>query len=276
MKSILVALNGTPAAKAARQVGLSLAEKHAARLTGICVLDVKHLTAPEPVPIGGEYYKFKYEAERLKRATEELAGLVEDFDRVCVRRKLDGKGILTEGEPSEEILRAADAHDLIVMGRDTAFRSEATQETTTTVEYMLKHNPRPIIVTPGRAGRVAPVLVAFDGSIPAARSLQIFTLLQMVRGAEVHIVSVHRTEDGAQALAKRGAAYLKLYGVSPHLHPIASPADAADALLAETTSLKAGLIVMGAFGHRGWREALLGSCTREMIRECPTNLFVHH
>lgn len=276
MKSILVALDGTPAAKAALQVALFLAEKHAAHLAGVSVLDVKRLTAPEPVPIGGEYYKFKYDAERLKRTTEELAELVKGFDRACGRRKLDGRGILIEGEPSEEILRAADAHDLIVMGRDTAFRSEAAQETTATVEFLLKHNPRPIIVTPAGVERTAPVLIAFDGSVPAARSLQMFTLLQMAKGAEVHVVSVHGTEDEATALAKRAAAYLELYGVSPHLHAIASPADAGDALLAEAKSLKAGLIVMGAFGHRGWREALLGSCTRKLLRECPTCLFVHH
>lgn len=276
MKSILLALNGTPAAKAGLQVALSLAEKHAAHLAGICVLDVKQLTAPEPVPIGGAYYKFKYDAERLKRTTEELAELVKSFDQLCGQRKLDGKGMLVEGEAAQEILRAADAHDLIVMGRDTAFRSEATEATVAAVEFLLKRNPRPVIVTPAGAERTEPVLVAFDGSVAAARSLQIFTLLKVATGAEVHVVSVHGAEDEALALAKRAAAYLELYGISPQLHTIASPADVADVLVAEAKSLKAGLIVMGAFGHRGWREALLGSCTRKLLRECPACLFVHH
>jgi hypothetical protein len=53
MKSMLLALDDTPAAAAARQAAFTLAEATGARITGIAVLDVDYLTAPEPTGIGG-------------------------------------------------------------------------------------------------------------------------------------------------------------------------------------------------------------------------------
>jgi len=38
----------------------------------------------------------------------------------------------------------------------------------------------------------------------------------------------------------------------------------------------AGMIVAGAYGHRGWREWILGSTTERLLETAPIPLFVHH
>jgi nucleotide-binding universal stress UspA family protein len=36
------------------------------------------------------------------------------------------------------------------------------------------------------------------------------------------------------------------------------------------------MLVMGAFGHRGFREILFGSCTRHLFNTAPLPLFIYH
>lgn len=276
MKSILLALDDTPAGSAACRVAVALAEKYAARITGLCILDKEFLTAPEPEPIGGAYYKIQINLARLKRARDRQAALVSSFEAGCRQRNVVGTGSSLDGTPLPEILHAADIHDMVVIGRDTAFHSEPARHMADTVEELLKKNPRPIVVTTPTSAKIDPILVAFDGSVAAARSLQLLTLLHMADAASVHLVSVAGSDEEARAIAQRGGGYLQLYGISVQTHAIASAVDPADILLAEAQSIDAGVIVMGAFGHRGWREALLGSCTRRLFEKSPVSLFVHH
>lgn len=276
MKSILVALDGTPAAIAARATAISLAQKHAARLAGIGVLDRNYLTAPEPVPVGASHYKECADRARVKRAGEQLIRLVEAFETECRSHGVHGSGIASDGDPKAEVIRAAQELDLIVIGKDTSFHSEAPGEITATVEYLLKHNPRPVLITPADGERISPILIAYDGSVPAARALQLFALLDIAAAAEVHVLNIQAWKADARSLTSRAASYLELYDIRAHMHPIASSDDPAEILLAKIESIGAGIVVMGAFGHRGWREMLLGSCTQTLLRACPTSLFVHH
>lgn len=103
-----------------------------------------------------------------------------------------------------------------------------------------------------------------------------FTLLHLPDSANVHLVSVAASREEARTTAQRGAAYLELYGISVQTHAVASSVDPSEILLAQAQSIDAGIVVMGAFGHRGWRKALLGSCTRRLFEESATSLFVHH
>lgn len=276
MKSILVALDDTPAALAARDVALALAARHHARVTGAGIVDVDYLTAPEAVPMGGAYYKFKGDLEHLKRGHDRAQKLIDDFDKECKRHDIDGQAVALVGDPLPEILRAADAHDLIVLGRDTSFHAEPADGIAAPVARLLKENPRPMLITPPTAHAISPVLVAYDGSAPAARALQLFTLLQIGKGVPVHVLSVDADAAAAKSMARRAASYLDLYRVKAKVHGIASDAAPADIVLAEAKSLEVGILVMGAFGHGGLVKSVLGTCTRKVMAECPTGLFVHH
>ena len=67
MRSLLVALDDTPAGAGAVKFALFLATKHDAAVTGTSVLDVDYLTPREPGGIGTAYYKFKADIARLKQ-----------------------------------------------------------------------------------------------------------------------------------------------------------------------------------------------------------------
>jgi nucleotide-binding universal stress UspA family protein len=275
MKSMLVALDDTPAARAAVRLSLALAARFGASVTGASVLDIVALTAPEMVPIGAYEFKLRADLARLKRGQEQTARVREQFLAECRRRGLAGRVASLEGEPGEELRAAAAAHDVIVVGQEVD-GGDQTDVLARTVTHMLNGNPRPVIIAPEHVETGNRVLVAYDGSVPAARTLQLFTLLGLGRDCEIHIAAVGQDRKAAANLARQAEAYLALYGLAASLMPIASTADPCEVVQAQVKSLKADLIVMGAYGHRGWREALLGSFTTRMLSHCPAALFIHH
>lgn len=276
MRSLLLALDDTPGGGGAADCALALARRHAAAIVGVAVLDVDYLTASEPGGVGTAYYKFRTDVARLKQAHERGERLRSAFLQRCAALNVKGEVLVLEGAPSAELRTAAGAHDLIVIGRDSDLHGEPGTGLARTVARLLRENPRPILATPGSFGDLSRVVIAYDGSVAAARCLQVYTLLGLAAGAEIQVVAVAPSQDLAGRWARSASAYLALYDVPSVVRPIAAAAEPAEVVISECRSLGADLLVMGAYGQRGWREALLGSFTTRMLAECPTALFIHH
>jgi nucleotide-binding universal stress UspA family protein len=276
MKRLLVALDNTPASEAALAVSLSLAGRFRAGLTGISILDIAHLTAPEPVPLGASYYKLRADLARLQRAHEQAVKFRDQFLARCLASGVSGRAAMLEGSPANEVRTAAAVHDMIVIGRDTDFHNEPSGGLAKTVEHILKGNPRPLMITPEKAKTPSSILIAYDGSIPAARALQIFTLLGLAKDCELSVVSVHADASVAERMVRDANEYLSLYGYESEKLAIESSADPAEVVTDRVSQIGADVLVMGAYGHRGWREALLGSCTKRLLSKGSTSLFIYH
>lgn len=276
LKSVLVAIDGTESASSGVVLARRLAQRHGAKLTGLAVVDVPFITAPEATPIGGGYYKAHKDADLVKQADEQARTMLAVFDADCRRASVASTAIEREGDPYAHLLGLVDIHDLVVIGRDTSFHSVASGEITATVNRLLKENPRPIIVTPAATSDSDVTVVAYDGSLPSMRALQMLALLGVAVSGQTHIVTVRDDEREASAIAQRAQAYLQLYGIAAEAHPIGAARHAADVLIERARGLDAGLLAMGAFGHRGWRELLLGSATSRLLDMATTALFVHH
>jgi nucleotide-binding universal stress UspA family protein len=277
MRSLLVALDDTPAGTTAVTFALSLAARHGAKVAGLNVLDVGYLTAPQPGGIGSAHYKFRTDLARLKQGHERGERLAAAFLEQCATRNVKGDVVDLEGDAVEQVRNAAATHDLIVIGRDSNLHGEQPGSgLSKTVARILRENPRPLVIAPEAAGDTSRAVVAYDGSVPAARSLQLFTLLGLAAKCELHVVSVDADQERSDARARQASAYLSLHGVASRMRSIASAADPADLVIAEARSLGADLLVMGAYGHRGWKEALIGSFTTRLLSHCPTALFIHH
>ena len=90
MRSLLVALDDTPAGAGAVKFALFLATKHDAAVTGTSVLDVDYLTPREPGGIGTAYYKFKADIARLKQGHDLTERLLATFREQCTARNVKG------------------------------------------------------------------------------------------------------------------------------------------------------------------------------------------
>jgi len=279
LRSILVALDDTPGAEAARDLAIALARHSGAALTAATVLDRPHIEdAIEPIPPGGGAFKERRDATLMKRAKTE-AGAALAACRLAAG-DLPFAALTLEDAPEPALLAAGAEHDLIVLGRDSTLGMEETDDgLAPVIEALLRDGARPLLVvppgwTPARSA-AGPILAAYDGSIPSMRVLQLFALLGLAEDATVHVVSVGDPDGEAAAVAAHGAAYLARHGIDAKASAI-SGGRAVDALIAEAERLSARLLVAGAYGTTGLRSFFFGSTTKHLLRDAPCPLFVHH
>ena len=276
LRNLLVALDDTPAGRAAAVFAVALARVHKARLQGLAVVDVAFLTPPAPGRAGALFYKERADAARLANERARDEGLTRAFVERCAREGIAGAARVADGAPIATLQTAANACDAVVLGRDSDLHGEAAENCAATVRGLLKATPRPLVVVPAQAAAPTRALVAYDGSIPSARALQLFALLGVAQGLTVDVVAVHPDLAQARARAAEAQAYLAAHGTQAEAHGIDSKADPADIVGAEIRARDADLVAMGAYGHEGLRAALLGSFTSKLLTASPAALFVHH
>lgn len=278
IRSILLALDDTPGALAARGAAIALARRTGASLACAAILDRPHtLGAHEPVPIGGAAFAERRNAALAKQLEAEAAAAIE-----AAREAAGGIAIETlrlEDAPEAALLAASSRHDLIVIGRDCILgREEPENGFATVIESLLRDGSRPLLVVPPGVPDVAaeaPTIVAYDGSVPSQRALQLFALLGLAADRPVLLLSVDETAAAAERRAAEGADYLRRHGIAVKEWAVAG-GHPAELLLAEAQTLQAGLLVMGSFSKSGLRAFFLGTATNRLLREAPCAVFVAH
>lgn len=276
LKQILLGLDDTPASIRAKQVALSLAKTHRAGVTGLAVIDEARIAPPEPVPMGGASYKQHKDKVLIARARDRLVDLTQRFAHECHAEQINADTMVKESDAIEALVAASDIHDLIVMGRDATFHAEPHDKVSEIVERLLRQNPRPLVVVPEGKETAGRILVAYDGSVPAMRALQVFCLMGIAGKDDVTIASIHTQRATAEELGRRAIQYLNAHAIGAQARMVESDAAPADVLLELASELDARFIVMGAYGHRGWREYILGSTTDKLLAASNAPLFIHH
>ncbi|MBM3588543.1 MAG: universal stress protein [Alphaproteobacteria bacterium] len=276
LRSILLALDDTEGAIAARDYALALTRHTGAALTAAILMDRPGLTgAHEAVPPGAAAFKERRDAALLRQARTDAEAAV-----AGLREAADGMPVAVqtpEASPAEALLAAAGGHDKLVVGRDSTLgREEVDDGLSPTIEALLHDRTRPLpVVPPGaRFDPAAAALVAYDGSLGALRAVQLFALLGLGRcGAKV--LSVADDEAEAAALAGTAAGYLQRHDVATKALPVIGT-HPVEALLAEAAAMPAGMLVMGAHEHTGLRALFTGSATKHLLRRAPCAIFATH
>ena len=276
LRSILLALDDTEGAIAARDYALALARQTGAALTAAVILDRRDLTdAHEAVPPGAAAFKERRDAALLRQARE--AG---EVAVAALREAADGLPFTVEelaAAPAPALLAAAGAHDVLIVGRDSSLGRETAEDgLAPTIEALLHDRTRPLLVVPpgARFDPAASALVAYDASPGAMRAVQLFALLGLGRcGATV--LSVAEDEAEATALASTAAGFLQRHDVPAKALPVIGT-HPVEALLAEAAAMPAGMLVMGAYEHTGLRALFTGSATKHLLRRAPCAIFAAH
>ncbi len=276
LKQILLGLDDTPASIRAKEVALSLAKTHKAGVTGLAVIDEARIAPPEPIPMGGDSYKQHKDKTLVARARDRLVELTQRFAHECHAQQVNADTMVTESDATAAIVAASDIHDLIVMGRDATFHTEPHGRVSHIIEQLLRQNPRPLVVVPEGKETTGRVLVAYDGSVPAMRALQMFCLLGIAGKSEVTVASIHAQRPTAEELGRRAVQYLSTHAIGAQARVVETDAEPAIALIELASELDARFIVMGAYGRRGWREYILGSTTDKLLGASRSPIFIHH
>ena len=276
LRSILVGLDESPYSRCAVELAIRWARRMDAIVVGLGVIDEPAIRSPEPLPVGGSAYKEMRDEALLADARRRVESLLSQFSLRCAEAGVASKVLEDTGTPAARILLESQRYDVIILGQQTYFQFTTQDTPCRTVYEVLKGSPRPVVTAPERLGDPGSVVVAYDGSLQAARALQAFQALGLADGQRVHLVSVHTDAAAATAATERAADFLRLHEVEAERHVVVADGSPARVILDRAVQLNAGLLVMGAYGRSAFVEFFLGSVTRTLLDECPIPMFLYH
>jgi len=275
LKSILVVIDGCEEAAAIQDYAVYLAKENEAYLTGVGVVDTSWIVEPFPntfQPVYAVYGVDDLEGEHIK-----VGEALKSFGQLCRQNNVFAHCVEQEGRPASIIAEQAYQHDMIVMGRTPNFHFELEEADPQMTRQVARDNPRPILIVPPEAPQTYDrVLVAYDGGLQSARSLQLFLLMGLARGRSIDIVTIHKDETMAQTIAQQAKAMCRNHNTDCTIHTPQVNGSLAEVILEQADNIGAQMIVMGAFSHPTLREVLFGSNTLTIIEKGNIPLFIHH
>jgi nucleotide-binding universal stress UspA family protein len=204
-----------------------------------------------------------------------VQGFLDQFAKQCLAESVRHRVLEDVGRPHERIVREAQRFDLVVLGLRTYFHFETQEGPDETLHHVLKASPRPVVTVPEKLTAGTCVLVAYDASLQAARTLQVSQSLGLDKSRPLHVLSVHPDLAEASRRAAVAVEFLQAHDYNPNT--IAIPIDSpTQVILDYAKSLDAGLVVMGAYGQPALREFVFGSATRTMLKAATVPLFLYH
>jgi nucleotide-binding universal stress UspA family protein len=276
LKRILVVLDGSTAGSVAKRYAIKLAKQLGAELTGVGIIDTPWITAAQPEPLGGAAFKIHRDQEIIKQNHKKIMDMLARFKILCEEGGIKYSVAELEGFPATEIETLAEKHDLIIIGRTTDLHFDLDVDTDLTVRHIIRDNPRPIVVVTSDYEVDKSVLIAYDGSLQAARALHMYLLLGIGRGQKVRILSIAKKHKDAEVVALRAQEMCNLHGVDAEIEAIASRAAPEDVIKKKAKELGVTMVVLGAFGKSGIREFLFGTTTEHLLKDSEVSLFIHH
>lgn len=276
LKRMLVLMGETRASVTARRYAFRLARQSGAEVTGLDGVDLVAIEAPMPGALGAGAFRVRLQEQLKQQAQGMRARLHETFEQECRDNHVNFEWLSFDGDPLAALLLATETRDLVLTGHDTGFEGNIRDQLPEMLAKLLVVAPRPVIVCGDEAGPGRDVLVAYDGSLPAMRALQMFVLLGLAAGQRIHVTAIGPDQELAVRRASGAASFLRNHGHAPEVVPITTRVAPEDVLAIEVADRKIGTMVMGAYGHRGLREALFGSSTSAIVSAPPCALFLYH
>lgn len=284
IRSALLALDTSLASETALEMAIALCKRYGdnlegkqkpLHLSGVAVVDVAGIKAPTSVPLGAGAFKKQRDETLLQNAQEKTEQVLQHFEERCKAAGIPHTAIRSEGMPYEQIELAARSHDIILIGRDTNFHYETSETVGATVKQLLVDSARPVIVYPQQLPDNHRVVVAYDGSVTSAHALHLWTLLEIRSPlTEIHLVSVSDQQAKADARLAEAARLLEFHDCQATLHYIPKVKPVGDCLSEFVNDIKPRMVVLGAYGRGGLKEALFGSATNRMLDQCNCPLFL--
>jgi nucleotide-binding universal stress UspA family protein len=277
LKSILIGLDGSPQTPSTLELAIEWARRHDALLVGLGIVDAPGIAQAKRVLLGGPPYADPiYFREHTADARRQVEQFLERFALRCGEAGVACKVLEETGAPCEQIVIEAQRYDLILLSQQSRFHFETRGQDDDTLARVLKHSPRPVVVVPETRGEGQAVVIAYDGSLQASRALSAFEALGLHESREVHVVSIDADRREAARRSERAVDFLWSHGTKATAHHLERAGHAGETILEQVEELKAGLLVMGAYGQPALREFFLGSVTRTLLQRSPVPVFLFH
>jgi nucleotide-binding universal stress UspA family protein len=276
-KSILSVLSSTQTAAAPLAQMAALAEQFQGHAEALCLGVDRTQT--------GYYYAGANALvlqETLSRAQEEAQAV-----RALAEQTLAAAGVVWSAEDgvaqSADLSRHVALHarfsDLVVLGRP--YGRERGAEAEPIAEAALFEGKAPVLIVPDQAAAVRSprtVMVAWNESAEAMTAIR--KALPFLQAADlVRIVIIDPPQHGPERSDPGGllSQMLARHGVACEIDVLSKTMSrVSDLLNRHATDTASEMIVMGAYGHSRFREAILGGATRNMLEQAKVPVFMAH
>jgi nucleotide-binding universal stress UspA family protein len=103
-----------------------------------------------------------------------------------------------------------------------------------------------------------------------------FILLGLAQDKKIHILSIDKDPEIAAVNATRAHNLFSAHGIETETLGLSQKGPIAQQIVEHAHSLGVSMMVMGGFSHTALREALFGSATKTIMKNCDFPLFLHH
>jgi nucleotide-binding universal stress UspA family protein len=149
------------------------------------------------------------------------------------------------------------------------------------VEGALFEGQSPVIVLPDGGSELKlpeKIAIGWNESAEALRAVR--SALPMLSAAQsAHIVVIDPPKHGPTRSDPGGqlSQFLARHGVKVEIDVLSKTMPrVSDVMRRHVTDINADMVVMGAYGHSRFREAILGGATRNMLETCEVPVFMAH
>ena len=278
IERILLALDADADTPIATHYALDIAKRHEARVTGLACVDTAHIeSSASGGGIGSMYYAEQIKNQLTDETRQKATNLVQKFEERANEAGVNHADLVQEGVPFERILEDMKYHDLLVIGKEDHFFYADPGKNTATLERVVKETVAPVLIIVGDYKPVKQVVIAYDGSQPAARAMQHFAQMRPfgndVRVRIVNVFTNEREMHEAERMCGFAQRYLESHGYTTSVAVI-SGEDPCREVLAYSEQINADLVVAGAHSVSRVRELAFGSTTKKMIEDGTIPLFL--
>jgi nucleotide-binding universal stress UspA family protein len=265
ISTILVGTDGSEAAAAAEHFGVALASRLKVRLQGLAVVEDRFTrgfrddglgVAPPPADLLASYFGSRADAACRRLAEAASAAGVENSCETI------------RGIADDRVVERGQQADLVVVGRDGQGADFRTGLIGSTANGVIRKAGKPALVVPKGAQPRGPIVLAFDGSPGSRIGAKLAVQLATRMGEPIHVFV--DSKDKGRAIARfdevRG-----LVGALPvPVREISSTLGRPDVKIVDSArEVRAGLVVMGAYGRNRITDYFLGSNSAAVVRTSP-------
>jgi nucleotide-binding universal stress UspA family protein len=276
LKTILLVIDGQSADHGSVELALRWSSQYDAMLVGHGMIEESAVHSLEPVPLGAGEARRELDAARLHQQQVLVESGLSAIAVRCARAGVTFKPLESVGRAAEEIGVEAQRADVIVIPRHVDKQQSPSQSHASTYfRTILSSAPRPVVAAAEEAPAGPAVVVAYDGSLQAARTLYALEASGLAAGKPVHVLTINDDQPEAARQGQRAVEFLAAHAIRATLE--AKPrADRAEQIMDFARETDAGLIALGAFGQPRIREFFLGSVTSDVLAKCTIPLFLFH
>lgn len=281
IKRILVALDPDGDTPVATRYAIRLAKKFDAELTGLAVVDVGNLNTM--IGVGGygtEYAAREVWVEMTEETQKVAQNLLNTFKRSVEKEGIRHRDLKQQGASAELIIEEMKYHDLLVLGRDSKFFYSEPDKDTRTLAKVVKGGVSPTLVVTDEYREIENIMIAFDGSSAAARSLKAFVhLLPYGKDIEIDLVNVADGESSeamekSASILKMAENYLKAHNFNYIIKTVLEKGEPGLRILDRQLMKNPDLLLLGAHSVSAVKRTAFGSTTHYLITSTMGPLFL--